>query len=64
MEHGRIFRHRQESTRLFPGCNRSFANLRELEPSYIKGKLYTSETKRFTIPNTTDLPAFLAKLKG
>ena len=38
--------------------------LRELEPSYIKGKLYTSETKRFIIPNTTDIPASIAKLKG
>lgn len=47
-----------------PWLQQVFANLRELEPSYIKGKLYTSETKRFTIPNTTDLPAFLAKLKG
>lgn len=41
-----------------------FANLRELEPSYIKGKLYTSETKQFIIPNTTDIPASIAKLKG
>lgn len=47
-----------------PWLQQVFANLRELEPSYIKGKLYTSETKRFTIPNTTNLPAFLAKLKG
>lgn len=41
-----------------------FANLRELEPSYIKGKLYTSETKQFIIPNTIDIPASIAKLKG
>lgn len=47
-----------------PWLQKVFANLKELEPSYIKGKLYTSETKRFTIPNTTDLPAYLARLKG
>lgn len=47
-----------------PWLQMVFANLKDLEPSYIKGKLYTSETKRFTIPNTTDLPAYLARLKG
>lgn len=47
-----------------PWLQKVFANLKDLEPSYIKGKLYTSETKRFTIPNTTDLPAYLARLKG
>lgn len=47
-----------------PWLQKVFANLKELEPSYIKGKLYTSETKRFTIPNTTDLPAYLTRLKG
>ena len=47
-----------------PWLQQVFANLKELEPSYIKGKLYTSETKRFIIPNTTDIPASIAKLKG
>lgn len=47
-----------------PWLQQVFANLKELEPSYIKGKLYTSETKRFIIPNTTDIPANIAKLKG
>ena len=47
-----------------PWLQMVFANLKDLEPSYIKGKLYTSETKRFTIPNTTDQPAYLARLKG
>lgn len=47
-----------------PWLQQVFVNLKELEPSYIKGKLYTSETKRFIIPNTTDIPANIAKLKG
>ncbi len=47
-----------------PWLQQVFANLRDLEPSYIKGKLFTSETKRFIIPNTTDIPASIAKLKG
>lgn len=49
---------------IVPWLQQVFANLRELEPSYIKGKLYTSETKQFIIPNTTDIPASIAKLKG
>lgn len=47
-----------------PWLQKVFANLRKLEPSYIKGKLFTSETKQFIIPNTTDIPASIAKLKG
>lgn len=47
-----------------PWLQQVFVNLKELEPSYIKGKLYISETKRFIIPNTTDIPASIAKLKG
>lgn len=41
-----------------------FANLRDLEYFYIKGKLYTSQTKRFIIPNTDDIPKYIDKLKG
>lgn len=47
-----------------PWLQKVFASLQELESSYIKGKLYTSETKRFIIPNTTDISASIAKLKG
>lgn len=47
-----------------PWLQKVFTNLKELEPSYIKGKLYTSETKRYIIPNTDNIPAYLAGLKG
>ena len=49
---------------IVPWLQQVFANLRELEPSYIKGKLFTSETKQFIIPNTTDIPISIAKLKN
>lgn len=47
-----------------PWLQKLFANLQELEPSYIKGKLYTSETKRFMIPNTTNIATYLRDLKS
>lgn len=43
---------------------RVFANLRDLEPSYIKGKLYTSQTKQYKIPNTDDIAGYLTRLKS
>ena len=39
-----------------------FFDLRELEFSYIKGKLYDTHTRKYTIPNIDDIPKYLAKL--
>ena len=39
-----------------------FLDLRELEFSYIKGKLYDTQTEKYTIPNIDDIPKYLAKL--
>lgn len=41
-----------------------FANLRDLEPSYIKGKLSTPRRKHDLIPIIDNIPAELARLKG
>ena len=41
-----------------------FANLRDLEPSYIKGKLSTPRRKHDLIPITDNIPEELARLKG
>lgn len=41
-----------------------FANLRDLEPSYIKGKLSTPRRKHDLIPITDNIPEELAGLKG
>lgn len=41
-----------------------FANLRNLEPSYIKGKLSTPRRKHDLIPIIDNIPAELARLKG
>lgn len=49
---------------IVPWLQRVFANLRDLEPSYIKGKLYTSQTKQYKIPNTDDIAGYLARLKS
>jgi hypothetical protein len=38
-----------------------FFDLRELEFSYIKGKLYDGQTEKYTIPNIDDIPEYLAK---
>lgn len=47
-----------------PWLQRVFINLRDLESSYIKGKLFTSQTKRYIIPNTDNIAKELARLKG
>ena len=41
-----------------------FANLRDLESSYIKGKLSTPRRKHDLIPITDNIPEELARLKG
>jgi hypothetical protein len=38
-----------------------FHDLQELEFSYIKGKLYDTQTEKYTIPNIDDIPKYLAK---
>jgi hypothetical protein len=44
-----------------PWLQQVFADLQGLEYSYIKGKLHDSQTKKHTIPNIEDIPAFLAE---
>ncbi len=41
-----------------------FAPLAELEDSYIKGKLYSPQTRQFTIPNIADIPKYIAEHDG
>jgi hypothetical protein len=38
-----------------------FFDLRELESSYIKGKLYDGQTEKYIIPNIDNVPKYLAK---
>ncbi len=41
-----------------------FSDLRELEYSSIKGKLYSTQIKKVLIPNNDEIPKFLAQKKG
>lgn len=41
-----------------PWLKSAFAPLAELEDSYIKGKLYSPQTRQFTIPN---IPGYMAE---
>jgi hypothetical protein len=41
-----------------------FSDLRELEPSYIKGKLYDTQTRKHIIPNMDDIPKYLDRLNS
>lgn len=41
-----------------------FAPLAKLEDSYIKGKLYSPQTRQFTIPNIADIPKYMADHDG
>ena len=43
---------------------RVFAGMEKLENSYITGKLFDGHDKKCIIPNTVDIPKFLAGLKG
>jgi len=45
-----------------PWLQSVFLDLQELEFSYIKGKLYDTHTRKYTIPNIDDIPKYLAKL--
>lgn len=47
-----------------PWLKTVFAPLAGLEDSYIKGKLYSPQTRQFTIPNIDDIPGYLAGHKG
>lgn len=47
-----------------PWLKSVFAPLAELEDSYIKGKLYTPQTRPYTIPNIDDIPGYMARHKG
>ena len=47
-----------------PWLKSVFVPLAELEDSYIKGKLYDGQTKRYIIPNIEDLEAYMSEQKG
>lgn len=53
------FDHKKQD--VVPWLQRVFADLQELEYSYIKGKLHDSQTKKYTIPNIDDIPRYLAE---
>ena len=44
-----------------PWLKSAFALLAELEDSYIKGKLYSPQTRQFIIPNIADIPKYMAE---
>jgi len=44
-----------------PWLQQVFLNLQDLEPSYIKGKLYDKQTRKYIIPNIDDIPKYLAE---
>ena len=44
-----------------PWLQQVFLNLQNLEPSYIKGKLYDNQTRKYIIPNIDDIPKYLAE---
>lgn len=47
-----------------PWLKSVFAPLAELEDSYIKGKLYSPQTRQFTIPNIADITQYMAEYDG
>ncbi len=47
-----------------PWLKSVFAPLAELEDSYIKGKLYSPQTRQFIIPNIADIPKYMAEQDG
>lgn len=47
-----------------PWLKSVFAPLAELEDSYIKGKLYSPQTRQFTISNIADIPKYMADHDG
>ncbi|WP_283116155.1 magnesium transporter [Alistipes putredinis] len=44
-----------------PWLKSAFAPLAELEDSYIKGKLYSPQTRQFVIPNIADIPQYMSE---
>lgn len=44
-----------------PWLKSTFAPLAELEDSYVKGKLYSPQTRQFIIPNIADIPQYMAE---
>jgi len=51
----------QPKQEVVPWLKTVFAPLAELEDSYIKGKLYSPQTRQFTIPNIDDIPGYMAE---
>lgn len=47
-----------------PWLQQVFKDLQDLEPSYIKGKLYDYQKEKYIIPNIDDIPKHLEKVKG
>ena len=47
-----------------PWLKSAFAPLADLEGSYIKGKLYSPQTRQFIIPNIADIPKYMAEHDG
>lgn len=47
-----------------PWLKTVFAPLADLEGSYIKGKLYDRQTRKYTIPNIENLAEYMAGLDG
>lgn len=47
-----------------PWLQQVFADLKELEPSTIKGKLSDYQKEKYIIPNIDDIPQYLEKKKG
>lgn len=44
-----------------PWLKSAFAPLAKLEDSYVKGKLYSPQTRQFIIPNIADIPQYMAE---
>ena len=44
-----------------PWLKSTFPPLAELEDSYVKGKLYSPQTRQFIIPNIADIPQYMAE---
>ena len=54
----------QPKQEVVPWLKSECVPLAELEDSYIKGKLYDGQTKRYIIPNIEDLEAYMSEQKG
>ncbi len=54
----------QPKQEVVPWLKSVFVPLAELEDSYIKGKLYDGQAKRYIIPNIEDLEAYMSEQKG